>query len=135
MAPYDRPVRWVDLLASPEMHLRHPAEVEGEAELPGTRGDDEGAGTGFDCMFPDAYVERWVRVTAPGRAVLAWYGAELARLGWHVRFDQRRDRTPSVGWTREPDEHIGVTCFGPIVRVHYRVDGCWPDGSTEPRPQ
>jgi hypothetical protein len=126
------------------MSLRYPAEEERRVGSTA----DEGVGTGYDNAYPFAYVEHWFDTAdAPGE-VEAWYRHQLTRLGWNEeRHDTSSDATPGVqvvAWSRSGDETISLTWFGadvhlgwshPSHRLSYTVDGTWPDGGDDPRPQ
>ena len=123
MTRFGHPIRGADLLATPEMALRHAAENEDSGH---SSSYDEGAGCGFDNMSPDAYAERWVEIDARPKAVFRWYEEQLVALGWQVA-DRRRD---GPSFVRDVDERIGVTGFGQLIRVSFAVDGVFPDGRT-----
>jgi hypothetical protein len=123
-------VRWRELVESPEMQLRYPGEEERYV-----RGDDEGAGTGFDSMYPHAYAERWFRTADKPRQVLRWFDEHLVDAGWRMAGTHRVGRARTHHYGRKSEGRIGVTVFGGDVRVSYQVDGRWADGSSEPRPQ
>lgn len=128
MAHFNRPVRADALLASPEMSLRYPDEREprvGEAI-------DEGVGNGFDLGSPRAYVERWFSTSDSSTAVHRWFEAALGHLGW-TSIPGRR--LTFQRYTRDADEAIGVYTATEAVRIHYEVEGQWPDGSSDYRPQ
>jgi hypothetical protein len=124
---FARPVLAEALLASAEMRLRCPGEVAGSIGSTA----DEGEGTGFDNSFPFAYAERWFEVDDEGVDVERWFDARVRPLGW----DPADTPSEMTSWTRDGDEHLGLARFGPPsasrprYRLHYRVDGVWPDGA------
>jgi hypothetical protein len=137
MAPYTRPVQAKDMLASAEMTLHHPNEVEVER-----RGANEGEGVAFDNSSPSALAERIF--AAPGidlQDLLAWYEKQLLDLGWRLR-PLGRDEERRV-LERDSDEMIQVQILplqetefwswsahygraGPFARITYMVEGDWP---------
>jgi len=70
MSRIAHPVAGLDLLHSPELELRHPAE---RPDTERVYLYDEGAGCGFDRVSPDALAERWVEVADGAVAVMTWF--------------------------------------------------------------
>jgi hypothetical protein len=131
-------VRSAELLASDELQLAHPSATETSS-----RGDDEGVGTGFDNQFPDAYADRWFTVAEDPESVLDWWAERIEALGWiDVTSDadrEPRDYQPVADtirmrvFSRDEEGRLGVTAFDDRIRVHLRITGKWPDGSSGPR--
>ena len=119
MTRFERPVRWAILVATPEMQLRYPDE-SGSRDATGT---DEGVGSGFDNMSPRAYAERWFTTSDDEADVQRWFRTKLVDQGWSLL----SERPDFHRYIREGDEVIGVATFGNRVRVHFAVEGRWPD--------
>lgn len=108
------------------MQLTYPGETEGRVGS----AVDEGVGNGFDNGLPRAYAERWFTTTENATAVHRWFQDELSSLGWSEVTAKSTFRV----YGRNADERIGVATFGGNVRVHFEVEGRWPDGTTGYRP-
>jgi hypothetical protein len=124
-------------MQSPELSLRHPAEMEGTASQSSY---DEGAGCGFDQSSPDAYAERWVEIAGDPASIARWFAAELAGLGWQ-QVDRPVRGEAEFHFRRDADERAGVLLqrkggwaevrsggASAVVRVHVAVEGVFDDG-------
>jgi hypothetical protein len=143
MSRFRHPVAGAELLRSPELQLRHPAERRGTESQ---RCNDEGVGTGFDNLSPDAYAERWVEVDEGAASVLQWFVEQFSVLGWRPSGPLPASGVAALNFHRDGDERLGILLQGlgewwkdpkwsvnwdggvNSLRVHLAVDGTFPDG-------
>ena len=140
MTRYSHPVAGLDLLATPEMRLYHPAE------LPATMSEgvyDEGEGHGYDGLSPNACATRRVVINAGAGGILDWFVAHFLVLGWVAEPTRSSRGMPSVNLQRDPDERLDIHLRGPgdlshcpatwtrgpnLLRVSLTVRGTFPEG-------
>lgn len=99
-----RPVSAAALLATDEMRLRYPGEVELRRG-----GADEGEGRGFDNLDLSAAGERTLAAVERAGTVVAWFVEKLEGLGWTHQGDGWLSRDEGESFFARIDLDRGVS--------------------------
>jgi hypothetical protein len=127
-----RPVTAAALLASAEMQLRYPGEIELRRG-----GSNEGEGRGFDNLDLSAAGERTIAVAEGAGAVVAWFVAELSRLGWTEHGDGWLARGDREGFVIRVDLDRGVSRVAALItdpanrRIQEQAEATWYAGAPD----
>lgn len=105
-----RPVSAAALLATDEMRLRYPGEVELRRG-----GANEGEGRGFDNLDLSAAGERTIAAVERADTVVAWFVEKLEGLGWTHHGDGWLFRDEGEGFFARIDRDRGVSRVAAVI--------------------